>query len=632
MMNGTCYKNKSTDYSNGTCINIGGYYSLEAVHPYKPTCYYTSFNCRHHAVNGQCYSRSSNHSQAVCKTIADSYYDVGSSTCYYYCTEMPKLQQCIVDNNPSFSTGTCKNIGGIYFNGACYYITSYCPMYTTNDGQCYSNRSTALTCDTCRNIGGHYANEFCYYNQNNCSAYSVEEQCYSNRSSVYSLSSCRYKGGLYRGGNCYYEASKCSVTYYRNCSCFRYRSSYKTAGTCANIGGYYDTKLGWCLYNSSSCPYYSTSSNNQCYKYRNANISRTVCSFIEGGYYLYGSDDFGRYSYACYFNEFNCRHRVNNQCYIRFSASYNEATCASIGGYYSQNDSRCFYNSSTCNYWKGGQCYDTYYFGWSASECFDANGYYYSYYSRCYISRYHCPYVLSSYRRCYFHTSTSYDCNSCRLLDGFIYSGTCYYESNNCSEPLFSASNGQCYENQTKVRTAAECSSVSKRAFYDDGLCYFSVSLCSSAYEVNCKCYTHRSSVYTIASCNNFGGYYTNGACYYNSSVCPGGYYSINGQCYRQYARYSPSTCQNIGGYYDYPSTPHLSGTCYYNSFNCSGFIVDRRHCYLNRSASYSRGTCRGIGGIYGYLSTGRYYISAGSTTYRWRSYYCLYDTFNCAG
>ena len=627
MINSKCYRNRSSDYASGTCINIGGYY--DGVYPFKSTCYYTSFNCRHHAVNGQCYSRSSNHSQAVCKTIADSYYDVGSNTCYYYCTEMPKLQQCFVGTSPSFSRGTCKNIGGIYFNDTCYYITSYCPTYNTNNGQCYSNTSSALTCDTCRNIGGHYTNGLCYYHQYNCSAYNIDGQCYSNLSSGYSASSCDNKDGLYRGGNCYYEASKCRTSYYRNCTCFMYRTSYKTADTCANIGGYYDFNIRRCFYNSSSCPYHNA--NSQCYRYRDASTTSEICSYI-GGYYTHGRDAFGRYSYACFFQHLlNCSAWINNQCYLRLSASYNEGTCSSIRGYYSYNDTFCYYNSSSsCNYWKGGQCYDTYYSYWSTSACDEANGYFYSYRSRCYISRYYCPYVFSSYRKCYVHTSASYDCKSCRLVNGFVYSGTCYY-SNNCSEPLFPASNGQCYENQTKVKTPAECSSVSGEAYYDEGLCYFSVSSCNSGHEVNCQCYTHRSTIYTAASCRNIGGYHTNGWCYYNSSHCPDSYHSINGQCYRQSARYSASTCQNIGGFYDYPSTSHNSGTCYYNSFNCSGFIVDGRHCYMNR-ANYSKATCRNIGGIYGYLYSGRQYRNAYSIIYSWRTYYCLYDTFSCAG
>ena len=85
IINNKCYRNMSSDYSEGTCNNIGGYYHPETVYPFQHTykCYYTTFNCHHHAVNHQCYSRSSNHSQAVCKTIADSYYDVRSNTCYY---------------------------------------------------------------------------------------------------------------------------------------------------------------------------------------------------------------------------------------------------------------------------------------------------------------------------------------------------------------------------------------------------------------------------------------------------------------------------------------------------------------------------------------------------------------------
>ena len=630
MINNTCYKNKSPDYSNGTCINIGGYYRAEALYPYKAYCYYTGFNCRYHAVNGQCYSRSSNHSQAVCETITDSYYDVSSNTCYYYCTEIPELQQCFVDDNPSFSRGTCGNIGGTYYNGTCYYIASYCAMYDLNNGECYSNRSEAFTCDTCRNIGGRYADGFCYYHQYNCSAYSVDGQCYSSVHSGYSSSSCRNRGGLYRSPRCYNDASRCSTSYYRNCTCFSYRSSSQTADTCTNIGGYYDFKIRKCFYNSSTCltPYYDT--NSQCYRYRDASFSRESCSLIEG-YYSYGADENGQYGYACYLQElFNCSMWVNDKCYLRFSASYNEGTCTSVRGYYSLDDTGCYYNtSSACNYWKEGQCYDTYYSGWSATDCEDVNGYFYSYYSRCYISNFYCPYLFNSYRKCYFHTSASYDCSSCRLVDGFEYSGTCYYSAN-CSKPLIVAGNGQCYANQTEVRTAAECSSMRGEAFYEDGMCYYTTSSCSG-HEVNCQCYTHRSPIYTADSCINFGGHYTNNRCYYNSSHCRDGYHSINGQCYRQSAQYSPSTCHNIGGYYDYPSASHLSGTCYYNSFNCSGFIVDSRHCYTDR-ANYSSTTCTNIGGIYGYLYSGRHYRSAGSSIYSWRTYHCLYDTFDCAG
>jgi len=313
-----------------------------------------------------------------------------------------------------------------------------------------------------------------------------------------------------------------------------------------------------------------------------------------------------------------------------FSASYNEATCASIGGYYSQNDNGCFYNStSSCSFWQEGQCYDRYDTSLSKAECDDANGYSYLY-SRCYLSNYFCPDFSRSHRKCYFHKSASYDCRTCRLLDGFIDSGTCHYKSN-CSHPLFLANNGQCYENQTNMRTAAECRSVSARAFHGEGMCYFSVSLCSSGYEVNCQCFAHKSSIYNAGSCGNFGGNYTGGECYYNSSHCPG--YPINGQCYRQSAHCSLSTCQNIGGYYEYASASHLIGTCYYHDFSCSGFSVDGRHCYTHR-ANYSRATCRNIGGIYGYLYTGREYRGGNSSVslFSSRTYHCLYETFNCAG
>ena len=135
--------------------------------------------------------------------------------------------------------------------------------------------------------------------------------------------------------------------------------------------------------------------------------------------------------------------------------------------------------------------------------------------------------------------------------------------------------------------------------------------------------------------------------CYYNSSHCPAVYHSINGQCYRRSAvEYSASTCQNIGGYYhqqamaesdigaDGTATQRSAstGTCYFNSFNCSSFVVDGRHCYSNRSSTFSRATCANIGGIYVYLLDGTYYRSADVWRYpSSTTYYCLYNTFNCA-
>ena len=156
MMNNKCYRHRSAHYSNGTCDNIGGYYAVETVPPQY--CYYTSFNCRYHTVNGQCYSRSSNHSQTVCETIPDSYFDASTNRCYYYCTDMPKLGQCFVANSPSFTRETCKIIDVVYSNRTCYYITSYCARHKANNSQCYANRSADLTCNTCHNIGGHYEN------------------------------------------------------------------------------------------------------------------------------------------------------------------------------------------------------------------------------------------------------------------------------------------------------------------------------------------------------------------------------------------------------------------------------------------------------------------------------------------
>jgi len=845
-VNNHCYKQKTTSYSNGTCYNIGGYYAVETVSPYNYYCYYNSFNCRSQPVNGQCYSRSSNHSQLACRTIPDSYFDVSNNTCYYYCTEMPKLRQCFVADDPSLSGETCANIGGVYSNRTCYYIASYCPKYGASNRQCYSDRSSALTCNTCQNIRGFYENLFCYYNQDHCSGFRFEKQCYSNRSSAYLSDSCNNMGGFYHNGYCYYEANKCRNMNYRNCTCFRHRTVSKTPATCANIGGYYDFGIQQCFYNSSACTYYNK--NNQCYRYRNAELSHKTCTSVRGyyadfacyfdkpyhnctaipnlgecivannpsftretckiiggnyynstchytmlqcllyntsngecysnrsadltcnscqnieghyengycyyyrnvcsryniqgqcyssrssgysryncrnykgglyhigycyhetakcqsasyysnctcfrsisssktastcknlggyydvniqrcfynlstcpyynrnsqcykygkaifssttcslisGYRTYERNRFGQYRYVCYYNEFKCSNWANNQCYRHFSLSYNEGTCASISGYYSENDQGCYYNSFSCSYPREGQCYDTYYSSWSRRQCDEAHGNFYSYYGRCYVSYYYCPSVHSSFNKCYFYTSQSYDCSSCQLLDGVLNSGTCYHNTENCSQPLFLAGNGQCYQNQTTVRTAADCTSMSGETFYNetDDQCYFSLGKCASGHYVNCQCYSHRSKIYNVYSCRHFGGYYVNGRCYYNSSQCPDRYHSINGQCYRQSSsQYFPSTCMVIGGYYDYPSTSGASGTCYYESFNCSsGFTVDRRHCFTNRSATYSRATCRIIGGIYGYLYSGTQYRSAGSYISSSRIYYCLYNTFNCSG
>jgi len=88
--NGHCYRYKTASYSNRTCRTIGGYYAAETTGHYH--CYYTSFECPQHSINGQCYSRASNESQTVCRAIPGSYFDDSNNTCYYHCTEMPKLQ------------------------------------------------------------------------------------------------------------------------------------------------------------------------------------------------------------------------------------------------------------------------------------------------------------------------------------------------------------------------------------------------------------------------------------------------------------------------------------------------------------------------------------------------------------
>lgn len=649
-VNSHCYRYRTASYNNGTCSNIGGHYAAEAESINQHYCYYTSFNCRHYAVNGQCYSRSGNQSQTVCESIRDSYYDTNNNACYYSCTEMPRLGgQCIAGASSSFTRGTCAAIGGVYSNHICYYLTSYCPMYKMNNGQCHSNRSDTLTCDTCRNIGGHFENGSCYYDHHNCSRYSIDGQCYSVRAFGMNAAACNVRGGLFHGGYCYYQQSSslCDVSLYRNCTCFRSSSQYKTVDTCANIGGYYDYRTQRCLYSSSPCPYFNK--NRQCYRYKNSDFSLQTCSNI-GGYYVRRQHE---RVYDCYFNEFNCSNWENNQCYSLFSSSYNKGTCASIRGYYSGDAQGCYYNSFSCSYGIGGQCYDRAYAGWSKHECDEASGYWSRGRELCLISNYYCAYLveIENHRKCSMYKSASYDCNSCRLLDGFLHSGECYHNSENCSEPLLLASNGQCYENRTSVITEAECSSLPGKAFYDeDDNCYFSTGTCNSGHYVNCRCYAHRSTVYTSDSCNNFGGYFTNGRCYYNSSHCPRNYHSVNGQCYRRSDRYSPSTCLNIEGYYQYNSaatdvdvaTTERSvsdGTCYYNSFNCSsGFIVDGRHCFMNRSTIYSNATCRTIGGIYGYAEGGNRYRRYWTASESFRSprprptLYCLYNNFSCAG
>ena len=149
------------------------------------------------------------------------------------------------------------------------------------------------------------------------------------------------------------------------------------------------------------------------------------------------------------------------------------------------------------------RCYDKRYSGWSKTQCDEANGYHSSSYGYCYISDYYCPYVSTAHRKCYVYTSESYDCSSCRLLGGFLYGARCYHISKNCSAPLFLASNGQCYENQTTMRTAADCDDIPGNSFYDDrgAKCYFTIGLCSSGHYVNCQCFIHRSTIYTADSC-----------------------------------------------------------------------------------------------------------------------------------
>ena len=693
MINNKCYKYRSLNYSNGTCINIGGYYTAEVTYPYTPYCYYTSFNCCCHKINGQCYSRSSDHSQTLCQTIPDSYFDVSNNTCYYYCTEMPKLRQCFAANSPSFTRETCAIIGGIYYQGTCYYITS-CTMHKGNNGQCYTNRSDALTCSTCRNIGGHYENGFCYYYQYNCTAYSIDGQCYSSRYFTFSASPCAFRGGTLVRGYCYHSAPSNCRYLYRNCLCFQHQSASKTAGTCANIGGYYDFRLGKCFYNSDSCPYYPK--NSQCYKYRKANVTRSECALIDE-HVTHIMDELG--DQLCYFNNVNCTYWINNKCYFRFSASYNKATCDSLRGYYSQAGEGCYFNSSTCRYFIAGRCYDKVYSGWSKTQCDEANGYFYRPHF-CYISNYYCPYLVASRRKCHLYTSASFDCSSCQLLGGhYFQSGSCYY-SKHCSEPLLLASNGQCYGNQTTARTAAECRSMPGNSFYDsrNAKCYFTTGLCSGRY-VNCQCFIHSSTVYTSGSCSNFGGQYFDDTCYYNSSYCP--YHVVNGQCYRHFEVYnSQQLCENIGGHYVFapvpsiiftlppPPPPVLGSTsyegtvsrpsppvptptptaprptalpviissarpslttsgfyrmtttlsrpvrlCYYNSFSCSGFRVVSRYCYTHRSEAYNIQTCSNIGGMYGYpLYARTYQPTEHDEQYPGRTYSCLYNAFNCAG
>ena len=645
MINNKCYKSRSSEYSKGTCINIGGSYAAEPDYPNRRYCFYTNDHCRLHAVNKQCYSRSSNHSQTACKTIPHSYYDDSSRTCYYYCTEMPELGQCFVGSNSSFTRDMCSLIGGVTVSDTCYYVSLSCPAYNTSDGLCYSNRNVSLTCDTCRNIGGYHEDGFCHYYQNNCGGYRLEGQCYSSRTptSEFSLASCRNMGGNVRNGFCFYDAIKSSgCRYYRNCECYLRSSSFKTSGTCSNIGGHYDAVEQRCLYNSSACPYYAK--NSQCYTRKTSNFSRETCSVIDGY--------FERYS--CYYFNLTCRYTVNGQCYLMVSWLYHEGTCASIGGYYSRNEYACYYNYFSCSYSVGGQCYDTHIPGWSEKECDVANGHYEfnGVFYTCYISRLYCRYIFNS--SCFRYVSTSLDCSSCRLLEGHFQFGSCYFRRN-CSQPLFFAEDGQCYKNQTAA-TAAECSAIIGSSFYDQtaGKCYFTSGHCSSGHYANCKCFVHSSTIYTAGSCKNFGGECVNGVCYYNSSYCR--YYSVNGQCYLRYRTYNlPDMCLNIGGYYVYSTRGSNSsgtttlrprhhtttspllfvGLCYYNSFNCSGFVVDRHYCYSNRSSTFNAATCRNIGGRYAYRVTDSTYSTVRRYFYSLlfqTTYYCLYNTFSCRG
>jgi len=473
--------------------------------------------------------------------------------------------------------------------------------------------------EQCAKLDGYYTptDRSCYYNgsQNSIPCrYRINRKCYPHVNSSYTASTCANIGGVFKtastqgesGSFCYYKQFDCAYQY-ANGQCYRFVTPVNNTTECdSNYGGYYENE--YCYH---ECPDTKYLINDQCYDTRSSQYTQSDCEDVEG---VYDHD-------YCYCNRYS--NQTTNQCYLYFSSTYNEGTCASIGGYYSQNRQGCYYDSFSCSYSYGGQCYDRYYDYWLTGQCDEANGYLSG--SRCYVSYYYCPYVIN--RKCYFYTSESYDCRSCRLLAGFMYSDTCYYKSNNCSEPLYLASNHQCYENQTTVRTAADCSSVSGETFHDEDndLCYFSSGECSSGHYANCQCYNHRSTVYTVASCRNFDGYYINGRCYYNSSYCRY-YHSIKGQCYRRSSQwYSQPTCLNIGGYY-------VGGTCYYDSFNCSGFTADYYECYMNRSSTYSRATCTNIGGIYGYLSSGRRYYSTGRHLYSGRTYYCLYNTFSCTG
>ena len=440
-------------------------------------------------------------------------------------------------------------------------------------------------------------------------------QCYENQTAVRTAAECSsLPGESYydeRTNECYFSIGSCSSGHYVTCQCYAHRAAIYTSGSCNNFGGYYTN--GRCYYNSSRCPDGFHSISGQCYRqsdHSDVGYTESTCLNI-GEYYHFRPEG------ICYYDSFNCSGFIVDEpherhCYLNRSATYSRATCTNIGGIYG-------YTYDDRNYRSGfGFGYDTRY---------------YCLYNSCH-------YVTPSYRKCYSYVSASYDCSSCRLLDGFMYSGTCYHNAANCSQPLFLAGDGQCYENQTAVRTAAECSSFPGESYYDERIheCYFSNGSCSSGHFVNCQCYAHRAAIYTSGSCNNFGGYYTNGRCYYNSSHCPDRFHSISGQCYRQSdVIYSQSTCLNIGGYYHYRPE---AGTCYYDSFNCSGFIVDERHCYLNRSLTYSRATCTNIGGIYGYLYDGRHYRSRHkrhrdtiSEMYPFRRlYYCLYNNITCAG
>jgi len=83
----------------------------------------------------------------------------------------------------------------------------------------------------------------------------------------------------------------------------------------------------------------------------------------------------------CYFSPSNCSANytyANCQCYMRYSTSYNKATCINFNGGYV--DGICYYNSASCRHWYNWQCYNTKDRYYSSSNCSLVGGVFDGYY------------------------------------------------------------------------------------------------------------------------------------------------------------------------------------------------------------------------------------------------------------